>query len=150
MIGCCLPEHCSDLQAHVVADALKQVPEMLHHSPNIKTAFEVFVSFLELVRGKEADTCKLPYPVMLAFMSMEALPAIRVVGGGVTDHVRPRPSPDGSCIMTRIIRSAPSAQHLQSVTAIRCQACWRCARSPLGSRCCRRVWRLCFRSWNCQ
>jgi hypothetical protein len=105
----------------VVADALKQVPEMLHHSPNIKTAFEVFVSFLELVRGKEADTCKLPYPVMLAFMSMEALPAIRVVGGGVTDHVRPRPSPDGSCIMTRIIRTGapPALHHLTFHTCIR-------------------------------
>ena len=59
------------MQAHWVADALKKVPGMLNqdHTKNIKVAFEVFLSFLELVGGKDENSCKMPYAVVLGFMS---------------------------------------------------------------------------------
>jgi hypothetical protein len=90
----------------LVADALKKVPGMLNqaHNDHIKIAFQVFHSFLELVGGKATNSCKLPYAVVLGFMSMEAWPAVKMVGG-VAEYVRPCQSQDGSCIMTRIIRT---------------------------------------------
>ena len=125
---------------------------MLSHSRDIQIAFQVLISFLELISGAEDDITRLPYPVVLGFMSMEALPAVKMLN---PDRVLPRASPDGSCIMTRIIRTgALPALHRQtlhinlcamplaplpSINAICCQVCWRCARWRLGSRCCRRV-----------
>ena len=83
---------------------------MLSHNTDIKIAFEVFINFLELISGTEDDISRLPYAVMLGFMSMEALPAVKMLN---PDRVLPRPSPDGSCIMTRIIRTGalPALQY---------------------------------------
>ena len=88
----------------MVAGALEKVPGMISHRPDLKHAFEVFIRFLELVNGKDQDSCRLPYGVMLGFMSMEAIPAVKVPSS-TTEYVRPCPSQDGSCIMTRIIRT---------------------------------------------
>jgi hypothetical protein len=99
-----------DLQAHLVADAFKKVLGMLSHSRDIQIAFQVLISFLELISVAEDDTTRLPYPVVLGFMSMEALPAVKMLN---PDRVLPRASPDGSCIMTRIIRTGalPALQY---------------------------------------
>ena len=88
----------------MVAGALEKVPGMISHLPDLKQAFEVFIRFLELVNGKDQESCRLPYGVMLGFMSMEAIPAVKVPSS-TTEYVRPCPSQDGSCIMTRIIRT---------------------------------------------
>ena len=92
-----------------MAEALRTVFPRIFQNNDVKIAIEVLVSFLELVSGHDADTCVLPYGPVLGFMSMEAMPCVKVVGnngaGLTNDCVLPRPSADGSCNMTRIIRT---------------------------------------------
>jgi hypothetical protein len=104
----------------VVAGALEKVPGMISHLPDLKIAFEIFVRFLELVSGKGQDSSRLPYGVILGFMSMEAMPAVKMPHSA-NDCVMPGPSLDGSCVMTRIIRTGalPAVHRWTPHTCIR-------------------------------
>lgn len=108
-----------------MAEALRTVFPRIFQNNDVKIAIEVLVSFLELVSGHDADTCVLPYGPVLGFMSMEAMPCVKVVGnngaGLTNDCVLPRPSADGSCNVTGIIRTddLPTLHH-QALHAYLC------------------------------